>query len=50
MGRSEKRNGFMVRIVFSKVARLDLKEIVDYIKRDSIRYSLLEKEYIQQAI
>jgi toxin ParE1/3/4 len=40
----------MVRIVLSKVARLDLKEIVDYIKRDSIRYALLEKGYIQQSI
>jgi len=40
----------MVRIVFSKSARRDLKEIVDYIKRDSIRYAILEKQYIIRAI
>ncbi|MEO6151140.1 MAG: type II toxin-antitoxin system RelE/ParE family toxin [Mucilaginibacter sp.] len=40
----------MVRIVFSKIARFDLKEIVDYIKRDSIKYALLEKKNIIHAI
>jgi len=40
----------MVKIVFSKSARRDLKEIVDYIKRDSVRYAVLEKQYIIKAI
>jgi plasmid stabilization system protein ParE len=40
----------MVRIIFSKSARRDLKEIVDYIKRDSIRYAILEKRHIIKAI
>ena len=40
----------MVKIVLSKTARFDLKEIVDYIKRDSIKYALLEKQKIQDAI
>lgn len=40
----------MVKIILSKTARLDLKEIVDYIKRDSIRYAILEKQKIQAAI
>jgi toxin ParE1/3/4 len=40
----------VVRIILSKIARLDLKEIVDYIKRDSIRYAELEKKKIIEAI
>ena len=40
----------MVKIVFSKIARFDLKEIVDYIKRDSVKYALLEKKKIIHAI
>jgi hypothetical protein len=40
----------VVKIVLSKTARLDLKEIVDYIKRDSIKYAFLEKEKIKEAI
>jgi toxin ParE1/3/4 len=40
----------VVKIVLSKTARFDLKEIVDYIKRDSIKYALLEKQKIQDAI
>ena len=37
----------MVKIVFSKIARFDLKEIIDYIKRDSIKYAYLEKRKIE---
>lgn len=40
----------MVKIVISKTARLDLKEIVDYISLDSIKYALLEKKKIIDAI
>jgi toxin ParE1/3/4 len=40
----------VVKIVLSKTARLDLKEIVDHIKRDSIKYAFLEKEKIKEAI
>jgi len=40
----------VVKIVLSKTARFDLKEIVDYIKRDSIKYAVLEKEKIKEAI
>lgn len=40
----------MVKIVLSKTARFDLKEIVDYIKRDSLKYAILEKQKIQDAI
>ena len=40
----------MVKIVLSKTARFDLKEIVDYIKRDSVKYANLEKQKIQDAI
>ena len=50
MGGFEKRDGFVVSIVFSKTARFDLKEIVDYIKRDSTKYALLEKKKIRDAI
>jgi len=39
-----------VKIVFSKIARADLKEIVDYIKRDSVSYANLEKKRIENAI
>jgi len=39
-----------VKIVLSKTARIDLKEIVDYIKRDSVKYAILEKQKIQDAI
>ena len=40
----------MVKIVLSKTARFDLKEIVDYIKRDSLKYANLEKKKIEDAI
>ncbi len=40
----------MVKIVLSKTARFDLKEIVDYIRRDSIKYAFLEKKKIENAI
>ena len=40
----------MVKIVLSKTARFDLKEIVDYIKRDSVKYAYLEKKKIENAI
>jgi addiction module RelE/StbE family toxin len=40
----------VVKIVLSKTARFDLKEIVDYIKRDSVKYANLEKQKIQDAI
>lgn len=40
----------MVKIILSKIAKRDLKEIVDYIKRDSVKYAMLEKEKIKTAI
>lgn len=40
----------MAKIVFSKIARFDLKEIIDFIKRDSIKYAYLEKRKIEEAI
>ena len=40
----------MVKIVLSKIARFDLKEIVDYIKRDSVKYAQIEKKKIEDAI
>jgi toxin ParE1/3/4 len=40
----------VARIIFSKIARFDLKEIIEYIKRDSIKYALLEKKKIIEAI
>ena len=40
----------MVKIILSKTARQDLKDIVDYIKRDSVKYADLEKRKIQEAI
>ena len=33
----------MVKIVISKSARFNLKEIVDYIKQDSVKYAEVEK-------
>ena len=40
----------MAKIVFSKIARLDLKDIIDYIKRDSIKYAYLERVKIEGNI
>jgi len=40
----------MVKIILSKVAKSDLREIYNYIKRDSIKYALLERNKIQSAI
>ncbi|OCX52429.1 hypothetical protein BEL04_13270 [Mucilaginibacter sp. PPCGB 2223] len=40
----------MVKIIFSRSAKRDLKEIFDFIKRDSIRYAVLEKQHIIEAI
>jgi toxin ParE1/3/4 len=40
----------VVKIVLSKAARFDLKEIVAYIKRDSVKYAHLEKKKIEDAI
>ena len=40
----------MAKIVFSKIARLDLKEIIEYIKRNSIKYAYLEKKKIIEAV
>ena len=39
-----------MKIVLSRIARQDLNDIVDYIKRDSIKYANLEKKKIQEAI
>jgi len=39
-----------VKILLSTIAKADLKEIVDYIKRDSVRYAILEKERIKTTI
>jgi toxin ParE1/3/4 len=50
LGRFQKRDGQVVKIVLSKTARFDLKGIVDYIKRDSVKYAQLEKKKIQDAI
>lgn len=50
MGRFKKGNGFVAKIIFSKTAKFDLKEIIEYIKRDSIRYASLEKRKIIEAI
>lgn len=36
----------MVKIILSKIAKNDLKEIVNYIKRDSEKYALLERRKI----
>jgi plasmid stabilization system protein ParE len=40
----------VAKIIFSKTAKFDLKEIIEYIKRDSIRYASLEKRKIIEAI
>lgn len=40
----------MVKITFSKIAKKDLREIVNYIKRDSVKYALLERKKIVGAI
>lgn len=50
MGGFEERNGSVVKIVISKTARLNLKEIVDYIKQDSAHYAQLERIRIVTAI
>ena len=50
MGGCKKRNGFVAKITFSKTAKFDLKEIIEYIKRDSIKYAYLEKKKIEEAI
>lgn len=40
----------MVKIIFSKIGRSDLREIVNYIKRDSVKYAFLERKKIEGAI
>lgn len=40
----------MVRIVLSKIAKQDLRDIVKYIKRNSVHYASLENRKIQEAI
>jgi plasmid stabilization system protein ParE len=40
----------VAKITISKTARSDLKDIIDYIKRDSIRYAYLEKVKIEGTI
>jgi len=40
----------VAKITFSKTAKFDLKEIIEYIKRDSIKYAYLEKKKIEEAI
>jgi toxin ParE1/3/4 len=40
----------MVQIVLSRIAKQDLKDIVDYIKRNSVHYAYLENKKIQEAI
>ncbi len=40
----------MVKIIFSKIAKRDLKHIYNYIKQDSLRYAILEKEKLKTAI
>jgi toxin ParE1/3/4 len=40
----------VVKIILSKTARFDLREIVDYIKLDSVKYAVLEKKKIKDAI
>ena len=39
-----------LRIIFSKIALQDLKEIYDYISRDSLYYARNEKKLIRAAI
>lgn len=40
----------MVKIILSPIARLDLKDIIDYIKRDSVKYARLERIKIEGTI
>jgi toxin ParE1/3/4 len=40
----------MVKIILSKIAKEDLREIVNYIKRNSVKYALLERKKIEGAI
>ena len=40
----------MVKIILSKVAKNDLREIYNYIKRDSVKYALLERKKIESVI
>jgi toxin ParE1/3/4 len=40
----------VVKIIFSKIAKSDLREIVNYIKRDSVKYAFLELKKIEAAI
>ena len=40
----------MVRIILSKIAKQNLKDIVNYIKRNSVHYAYLENKKIQEAI
>ncbi len=40
----------MVRIVLSKIAKQDLRDIVNYIRRNSVHYAYLENKKIQEAI
>ncbi|WP_183575567.1 type II toxin-antitoxin system RelE/ParE family toxin [Mucilaginibacter sp. X5P1] len=39
-----------LKIVYSKIALHDLREIYDYIRRDSFHYAKKEKELIQSTI
>lgn len=39
-----------LKIVYTKIARLDLSEIYSYIKRDSLRYATIEVKSIRLAI
>jgi plasmid stabilization system protein ParE len=50
LGGYEKRDGPVVKIILSKTARLDLKDIIDYIKRDSVKYARLERIKIEGTI
>ena len=40
----------MVKIILSKIAKSDLREIYNYIKRDSVKYALLELKKIETTI
>ncbi len=40
----------MVQIVLSKIAKQDLKDIVNYIKNGSVHYAHLENQKIKEAI
>ncbi|MEO8887000.1 MAG: type II toxin-antitoxin system RelE/ParE family toxin [Mucilaginibacter sp.] len=39
-----------MKIIFSKIAKADLREIYNYIKRDSVKYALLERKKIELVI